>query len=692
MWARVFPLAVSIAFFLPLLMSGHMPSYDETESPLFSETGEPAGDEPFPILEVTKQVQPSIIYPMTAPPGAEPRNATVTLKLTGSGQPANITKPQDTVFLIDTSGSMCDMPPHSDCGEIRIDSVKQYIDTMGPEDRGAIVAFGKDCLGGGFEVPWGAWVVPDWGCAGDEKALHLTYMDKKGKEKLKDGAETLRWSNGSTNIEKAISLGNWELIPGYKKRQTCLDYTTGNFPLPPPGGDANHTWVQILLTDGEPSHFPCCVEEEIQDAINAGIRIYTIGLGPEANETFLKEYISDPTGGKYYFADAPEDLPAIYAEIANEVEDRAFRPLPGIEPEVIDAVPKNLNPKDFFPAPTEITDGGNHWLVKWDVNETIRIGDSWQASYVVSSDVTGVFDVTVYGTAKVQYTAWNENRTETPIPSAFLEVSNAVPPRPPRNLNAVLSGLNHEDVRIFWDLSEDDSGPSFIVHQYEVYRGDVYDSFGTGYVLYDSVPKGTIEYVDVGAGEGDAGNHFYYVCSVDIAGLQGCTLDQAGKFARPLASGLNLVSIPLIQWDESVTTVLQTVEFQEVWTYDSSSKKWKWWMGYKPYLGELRQVSHTMGVWINVTEDSNLTVAGIVPLTTSIQLRVGWNLIGYPSFSSTYSIASLRAEMGVARVEGFNPSTSPYFLRALGDGDILWAGYGYWINSATGGVWTISSS
>ncbi|MCK4444374.1 MAG: VWA domain-containing protein, partial [Thermoplasmata archaeon] len=487
-------------------------------------------------------------------------------------------------------------------------------------------------------------------------------------------------------IEKAISMANWELIPGYTKRTTCLDYTRAYFPTIPPGGIANHTWVQILLTDGKASHNTNCIVEEVQDAVNAGIRIYTIGLGPLANGNWLENYISNPTGGKYYFADKPEDLPAIYMEIANDVEDRSFRPLPGSEPEVLDAIPKILNPTGFSPAPTAVVDSGSYWLVKWEVNQILRIGDSWQATYEVSSDNIGTHDVTVLNTAKVQYTAWDNNRTEIPIPSAYLTVIDATPPEPPSNLMAELTGFYHRDVRISWTLSPDDGS---LVHEYGIYRSNVFEQFGNGYVLYDSVPSGTAEYIDLGAGDGDLSDHFYYVCAFNITGIHSCNMNQVGKFTRPLSKGMNLISIPLILADDRLGTVLQTVRFNEVWNHDYTDMRWTWRMVYKPYLGEMQKIDHTSGYWVNVTGSCRLTVAGVVPPTTDIRLHSGWNLVSFPSFTTTYLVSDLKADTGATRIEGFDPSSSPYFLKEMTGGEALEAGYGYWVRVESETLWMV---
>lgn len=267
-----------------------------------------------------------------------------------------------------------------------------------------------------------------------------------------------------------------------------------------------------------------------------------------------------------------------------------------------------------------------------------------------------------------------------------------IPPRPPTIVTAVLSGVDHEDVRIVWDLSMDDGAPFFRVVDYAIYRGDAYDPNGIGYVLYDTVPNGTTEYTDVGAGEGDPSNHFYIICALDVVGFSDCTRDQAGKYTRPLSQGMSLVSIPLVQWDESLTTVLQTVDYEEVWGYDSSSSRWSWQMESKPYNGALLTLDHTMGFWIDVALDSNLTVAGVVPMSTDIELHEGWNLVGFPSFSSSFTVGDLKASIAAVDVEGYDGAAQPYFLMELVDAEPLRTGSGYWVRVVNGSTWIVVSS
>ena len=260
-------------------------------------------------------------------------------------------------------------------------------------------------------------------------------------------------------------------------------------------------------------------------------------------------------------------------------------------------------------------------------------------------------------------------------------------PDPPGNLTARLSGNGFPNVTLEWSLSPDDGG-SINVTRYNIYRNQSHDTTRRGYQLIGSVPNGTWKYTDENAGEGDPDNHFYYVCAIGDMNVSSCTADQAGKFTRPLGEGPNLVSVPLIQSNESIEYVLQTVEYDKAWIYDSSSWEWKWYMKDKDYRRGLWTINHTTGLWINVRENCNLTVAGKVPAQTNIHLYEGWNLVSFPSFNSSYSVSDIHLEMASTRVEGYD-SLPPYYLRVLGDPEVLQAGYGYWVKVEADVVWVV---
>ncbi|MFQ6107018.1 MAG: CARDB domain-containing protein [Thermoplasmata archaeon] len=274
---------------------------------------------------------------------------------------------------------------------------------------------------------------------------------------------------------------------------------------------------------------------------------------------------------------------------------------------------------------------------------------------------------------------------------ATIQVDSPQPPAPPNMLEAHLTGVDSEHVTMTWSLSSDDLGGLRNVVRYDILRGEQYSSDIFGYVLLGSVSSGTSTYVDEYAGEGDPDNHFYVACAVNALGNLSCSDNQAGKFTRPLSQGPNLVSIPLVQSDESIETVLQTVEYDKAWTYDSSSREWNWHMTFKEYRRGLWNANHSIGLWVNVAYNSNLTVAGVVPAQTTIHLHEGWNLVSFPSFNASFSVSDLKVEIGATRVEGYDP-LPPYFLKAIGDAEMLQAGYGYWVRAEVDTDWIVEVS
>lgn len=77
----------------------------------------------------------------------------------------------------------------------------------------------------------------------------------------------------------------------------------------------------ILLTDGADtaSTYSARVASDVAKQSNA--LVYTIGLGPDANDTVLTG-MSEPTGGKYYKAPTGTDLQGIYSAISIELSSQ----------------------------------------------------------------------------------------------------------------------------------------------------------------------------------------------------------------------------------------------------------------------------------------------------------------------------------------------------------------------------------
>lgn len=265
------------------------------------------------------------------------------------------------------------------------------------------------------------------------------------------------------------------------------------------------------------------------------------------------------------------------------------------------------------------------------------------------------------------------------------------PGRRPPSILSELSGQNWENVTISWGLSEDDGQNYKTIVAYHIYRNMTYDRAGLGYQLIGTVPNGTSEFIDVAVGEGDPTTYFYRVCSVDVSNNIVCAYLQVLKWTRPLKKGLNLVSAPVVPVNTSLESVFQTVRFDKLWTQlwtsPTSSYEWKSHSILKPYNEELLFYA-AKGTWINVTEDSNFTIAGRVSGAV-VYLRPGWNLISFPSFNLTYNVTVLKNETNISRIEGFDPSAPPYNLRVLDDSEVLQTGYGYWVYSESYVQWLV---
>jgi len=86
----------------------------------------------------------------------------------------------------------------------------------------------------------------------------------------------------------------------------------------------------------------------------------------------------------------------------------------------------------------------------------------------------------------------------------------------------------------------------------------------------------------------------------------------------------------------------------------------------------------------------DFTVAGQVPASTTISLVGGtWNFVGYASFTPMTATLSFTG-ITVSRLEGYSPAPQ-YYLQAIPMTTVLTAGQGYWVNTPTGGSWTVTN-
>ncbi|UCD92354.1 MAG: PKD domain-containing protein, partial [Methanobacteriota archaeon] len=356
--------------------------------------------------------------------------------------------------------------------------------------------------------------------------------------------------------------------------------------------------------------------------------------------------------------------------------------LPPLVPPVSDPDGPYYGRKNF---PVYITGNGSYDPdgsivdLEWDFGDGSPKAHGWWLSHVYSSG--GNFTITLTVTD-------DDNLTDTATTYAVIEDQE---PGGAEIQEAILSGSGLTDVKISWSLSPDDGGVEDDVVAYEIHYGTTYDKNGAGYALLQTLPSGFTTYTHSNGGHGDNRTYFYIVKAVDDIG-QKTFGQQAVKFAGHMPSGMQLISIPVLMSDTAVQKVFQTVDFKRVIYYDAMAGKrhnWRTFDTRKPY-NSLKNVNEKMALWVEVSQESYLTVAGLVPLSTTIRLVVGWNFIGYASFFDSTVGDTFDGSIH-QKVEGFDPGNSPWYLKRLADSDIMQFGNGYWIHVSEEFIWTVTN-
>ena len=101
-----------------------------------------------------------------------------------------------------------------------------------------------------------------------------------------------------------------------------------------------------------------------------------------------------------------------------------------------------------------------------------------------------------------------------------------------------------------------------------------------------------------------------------------------------------------------------------------------------------------MGLWMDVTTvgDGQIDIAlganFTFPTSTGFSLKSGWNLIGFPSDDTTYTVGNLKTDCIVIDiVEGFAPG-EVYRTAVLANSQTMQSGRGYWVHCTADSAWT----
>jgi hypothetical protein len=170
-----------------------------------------------------------------------------------------------------------------------------------------------------------------------------------------------------------------------------------------------------------------------------------------------------------------------------------------------------------------------------------------------------------------------------------------------------------------------------------------------------------------------------------------------GPNSTYLQQGWNLISVPLIQEDQGLTKVLESIDgyYDAVQWFDNTAKEdpWKHYKVGKSFGNDLFELNETMGFWIHITQpgDTLFIFNGTQPsVNQNISLNPGWNLVGYPSFTNrdrTDALNNLTFGIHVDAIWSYNATTQRW--NDMTGSDYFEVGRGYYIHSLDEFRWEV---
>ena len=97
-----------------------------------------------------------------------------------------------------------------------------------------------------------------------------------------------------------------------------------------------------------------------------------------------------------------------------------------------------------------------------------------------------------------------------------------------------------------------------------------------------------------------------------------------------------------------------------------------------------------MGFWVRISNTGTLISVGdgFDPVGTTVSLVAGWNMVGYPSQTETFTAGDLTANAEVDLVEHYD-SGAAYDITTMPAGDAFQIGQAYWVFCSMDFNWVI---
>ena len=165
-----------------------------------------------------------------------------------------------------------------------------------------------------------------------------------------------------------------------------------------------------------------------------------------------------------------------------------------------------------------------------------------------------------------------------------------------------------------------------------------------------------------------------------------------------LYTGWNLISLPLMPEDTSITSLLSSINgnYSIIWEYNASdtTDHWKKYDPGVPFGNDLTNIEPGKGYWIMMTSDDTLPISGTVPESTDLDLKTSWNLVGFNSLDSkpiAEALSSINGNYSI--VWAYNTSDTTDHWKKY-DPDVPFGndlinmepGRGYWIMMTSEGI------
>jgi hypothetical protein len=172
-----------------------------------------------------------------------------------------------------------------------------------------------------------------------------------------------------------------------------------------------------------------------------------------------------------------------------------------------------------------------------------------------------------------------------------------------------------------------------------------------------------------------------------------------------LDPGWNLISIGCQAHNMSPETVFMEIKgnYTSVHGYDATQSLDKWKV-YNPILpswvvNDLREIDTSKGYWIHTLTNGTLNISGSLKYPRYINLRQGWNLVGYPTNMThpvNHSLSMVLADLISVHAYNATDTADPWkvFSTSSGSDDLLLLtpGFGYWIRMSSSNTWVIDET